>query len=73
MLTFDEIALKDKIAEPGSLFCSDPPKGVRLLSKADQCFLLQSPLGVCAGPPRQVAPQDQAVIIGPGWTSRRER
>lgn len=26
-----------------------------------------------ARPPRQVAPQDQAVIIGPGWTSRRER
>lgn len=37
----------------------------RLLSKADLCFRLQSPFSACIRPPRQVAPQDQAVIIGP--------
>lgn len=53
VLAFDEIAWKDKAAEPGSLFCPDSPKGGHLLSKADLCFLLESPLGACARPPAQ--------------------
>lgn len=73
-LASEEIAWKDKTAGLGlSFFCPEPPKGGRLLAKADPRFLLQSPLGACARPPRQVAPQDQAVIIGPGWTSRSKR
>lgn len=47
-----------------SFFCADPPKGVRLLFKGDLCFLLQSPLGACARPLRQVARRTRMSSLG---------
>lgn len=75
MLASDEIAWKDRNCRAwvSLSFALTRLRVVRLLSKADLCFLLQSLLGACARPPRQVAPKDQAVTIGLGWTSRRER
>lgn len=55
MLASDEIAWKDRNCRAwvSLSFALTRLRVVRLLSKADLCFLLQSLLGACARPPAQ--------------------